>query len=59
MSAEGHPKVRLTEAKIDDQRLALFASIRLEDTESGQWFVDVIRTRANASQTTTRSIAMN
>jgi site-specific DNA recombinase len=40
MSAEGHPKIRMTEAQIDDQLLGLFASIRLEDAESRQWFVD-------------------
>ncbi len=50
MSAAGHPKLRLTEADIDNQLLSLFASIRLEDAETRQWFVDVIRTRANAGQ---------
>jgi hypothetical protein len=49
-SAEGHPKHHLTEAEIDDQLLALFASIRVEDAESRQWFVDVIRARAHAGQ---------
>jgi site-specific DNA recombinase len=49
-SAEGHPKVRLTEAEIDNQLLALFADIRVEDAESRQWFVDVIRARAQSGQ---------
>jgi hypothetical protein len=48
--AEGHPKVRLTEAEIDNKLLALFASIRVEDAESRQWFVDVIRARAHTGQ---------
>jgi site-specific DNA recombinase len=49
-SAEGHPKVRLTEAKIDAQLIALFASIKVEDPESRQWFVDVIKARAHSGQ---------
>jgi site-specific DNA recombinase len=49
-SAEGHPKVRLTEAVIDNQLLAIFASIRVEDAEARQWFVDVIKARAHSGQ---------
>ena len=47
---EGHPKVRLTEAEIDRQLLALFATIRIEDPQIRQWFVEVIRARAHSGQ---------
>jgi site-specific DNA recombinase len=50
ISASGHPRVRLTEAQIDKQLMEVFASIRLQDDESRQWFVDVIRARASAGQ---------
>ena len=59
MAAEGHPKVRLTEAEIDSELLALFASIRVEDAEIRQWFVDVIRARATLARPRTSSIERN
>ncbi len=49
-AADGHPRTRLTEAEIDQQLLALFATIRIEDAQLRQWFVDVIRARAHAGQ---------
>jgi site-specific DNA recombinase len=49
-STEGHPKVRLTEAEIDRQLLDLFATIRIQDPQIRQWFVDVIRARAHSGQ---------
>jgi site-specific DNA recombinase len=48
-AADGHPRVRLTEADIDRQLLAAFGSIRL-DEEARQWFLEVIRTRAHSGQ---------
>lgn len=48
-AVEGHPKVRLNEGEIDQQLLALFESIKL-DEEARQWFVEVIRARAHAGQ---------
>jgi site-specific DNA recombinase len=47
---EGHPKVRVTEAEIDRQLLALFATIRIDDPQIRQWFVEVIRARAHSGQ---------
>lgn len=47
--AEGHPRVRLTEAEIDGQLLKQFGTIRL-DEETRQWFLEVIRTRAHSGQ---------
>lgn len=44
--AKGHPKVRLTEGEIHRRLLALFATIRLADSELRQWFVEVIQARA-------------
>jgi site-specific DNA recombinase len=49
-ATEGHPKVRLTEAEIDRQLLDLFATIRIQDPQIRQWFVDVIRARAHSGQ---------
>lgn len=49
-AADGHPKVRLTEAQVDRQLLDLFAKIRIEDPQIRQWFVDVIRARAHSGQ---------
>ena len=53
-SVEGHPKVRLTEAAVDAQLMALFASLNVGDAEVRQWFVDVIRARARGGQADNR-----
>ncbi|MBC7784073.1 MAG: hypothetical protein H7144_09550 [Burkholderiales bacterium] len=45
-----HPRSRLTEAQIDDRLLAFFKTIRIEDAEVRQWFVEVIKARAQAGQ---------
>jgi len=47
--SQGHPKTRLNQGQIDQQLLAFFATIKL-DTETRQWFVDVIKARAKAGQ---------
>jgi DNA invertase Pin-like site-specific DNA recombinase len=49
MSAEGHPNHRLNEKAIDQQLLAFFATIKL-DEKTRQWFIDVIKARAKSWQ---------
>jgi site-specific DNA recombinase len=44
-NAVGHPRVRMTEAQLDAQVMALFDRLRLKDEAVRQWFVDVIRAR--------------
>ena len=51
--AENHPRVRLTEAEIDQQLLPMFSTIKL-DEEARQWFLEVIRTRAHSGQAENR-----
>jgi predicted Zn finger-like uncharacterized protein len=48
--SEGHPVIHWKESEIDQQFLSLFDQIRIDDPEIRQWFVDVIKARANAGQ---------
>lgn len=45
---DGHPRVRLNEKQIDEQLLAFFQTIRIDDPAVRQWFVDVIKAKAHA-----------
>ena len=49
-SAKGHPRVRLTEANLDKQVLALFDRIRIQDDRVREWFKKVLRRRSRAAQ---------
>lgn len=46
----GHPRVRVTEVELDQQVLALFDKMRIEDEEARGWFVEVLRTRSQEEQ---------
>jgi len=49
-----HPRVRLTEADLDGQILALFDRLRVEDEEIRDWFVMVLRARTQEQQRASR-----
>ncbi len=53
-SAKGHPRVRLTEADLDQQVLALFAKLRIEDEKVRDWVLRVLRSRTREEQDCTR-----
>ena len=42
-SSEGHPRIRLTEEKLDAQMKAVFESLRVEDPEVLGWFRETLR----------------
>jgi hypothetical protein len=44
-TAEGHPRVRLAESKLDRQMLSLFDRLRIEDEKVRHWFAKVLRER--------------
>jgi hypothetical protein len=46
----GHPRVRVTEADLDRQVLALFDKLRIEDQQVRDWFVEVLRARSKEDQ---------
>ncbi len=46
----GHPRIRLNEAKLDQQVLALFEKMRIEDEKVRDWFLKVLRARARVRQ---------
>ncbi len=46
----GHPRVRLREAQLDEQVLALFDSIRIEDEKVRDWFGRVLRAKTRDQQ---------
>ncbi|MGH7213640.1 MAG: recombinase family protein [Tepidisphaeraceae bacterium] len=46
--ADGHPRVRLSEKQVDQQLLAFFKTIRIEDADVREWFVEVIKAKAHA-----------
>lgn len=50
----GHPRVRLTEANLDGQILALFDRLRIEKEEVRDWFLTILRARAKVQQRQTR-----
>lgn len=45
-----HPRVRLTEANLDAQVRMMLESLRVNHTEVREWFVRVLRSRANRAQ---------
>lgn len=53
-SSKGHPRVRLTEADLDKQVLALFVKLRIEDAEVRDWVLRVLRARTREEQDYTR-----
>ena len=46
----GHPRIRVTEANLDRQVLALFDRMRIEDEKVRDWFLRVLRAKARDSQ---------
>jgi len=46
----GHPRIRLTEAELDSQMLALFDTLRIPDEEVRDWFKDVLRAKTRFVQ---------
>ena len=46
----GHPRVRLTQAQLDEQVLALFDRLRIEEEDVRDWFARVLRARTQESQ---------
>ncbi|MCG8615354.1 MAG: recombinase family protein, partial [Desulfobacterales bacterium] len=53
-NSEGHPRIRLTEAALDQQVMDLFKRIRIQDKEVREWFRDVIRTTTQDDQRITK-----
>ena len=45
-----HPRVRVTEAEIDQQVLAIFDKMRIENEEVREWFRTVLRSQTKDSQ---------
>ena len=50
----GHPRVRIKEADLDRQVLALFERIRIEDERIRDWFLRVLRTKTRDNQQSAR-----
>ncbi len=53
-TAAGHPRVRLTESDLDEQVLALFDKLRIEDEKVRHWFARVLRERTQGEQQESR-----
>jgi site-specific DNA recombinase len=53
-SRKDHPRVRLTEEDLDEQILALFAKLRIEDEDVRDWVLRVLRARTREEQDQTR-----
>ena len=53
-STKGHPRIRLTEADLDQQMLALFGKLRIEDEEVRDWVQRTLRARTREEQDCTR-----
>lgn len=53
-TAEGHPRVRLPESKLDKQVLGLFDQLRIEDEKVRDWFARVLRERTRDEQQVSR-----
>lgn len=49
-SSPGHPRIRVTESQLDDQMLALFDRMRIEDEKVRDWFGKALRARAKENQ---------
>lgn len=46
----GHPRIRVTEADLDQQVLAIFKKMRIEDDEIRDWFQAVLRSQTRDAQ---------
>lgn len=51
----GHPRIRVTEAELDRQVLALFDKIRIESDEVRDWFRAVLASKTKDAQAETRA----
>ena len=49
-TAAGHPRTRLPESALDEQVLALFTKLRVDDEEVRDWFVSVLRAKTHDEQ---------
>lgn len=49
-TSAGHPRVRLTEAKMEQQFLQLFSRLRIEDEQIRQWFAEVLQARTQETR---------
>ena len=49
-NTKGHPRVRLAEAKIDEQVLALLDRLRIEDVDVREWFRTVLAAQTKDAQ---------
>ncbi len=49
-SRKGHPRVRVNEAKLDEQVMALFDRIRIQDDDVRGWFLRVLQARTREGQ---------
>lgn len=49
-TAPGHPRVRLQEQTLDEQMLALFDKLRIQDDKTRHWFARVLRERTRGQQ---------
>ena len=58
-NAPDHPRIRVTEADLDRQILALFDQMRIEDEEVREWFVKVLRARTKDDQERSRQQRMD
>jgi DNA invertase Pin-like site-specific DNA recombinase len=57
-NAPDHPRIRVKEAELDQQLLALFDRMRIEDEEVRDWFVKVLRARTRDDQERSRQQRM-
>ena len=46
----GHPRIRVTEAELDRQLLAVFDRMRIEDEEVRDWFREVLKAQTHDAQ---------
>src|SRR5690606_3700605 len=51
-NAKDHPRVRLAASELDEQMLALFDQLRIEDDKTRHWFARVLRERTRDQQQT-------
>ena len=56
-TAADHPRVRVSEADLDQQVLAMFAKMRIEDEKVQDWFGKVLRARTQEDQRVDREKA--
>jgi hypothetical protein len=54
---KGHPRVRVRETVIEEQVLAMFEAIRIDDQDVRDWFLRVIHAKNRESQIATRERA--